>query len=230
MYCIKCGVKLADTEKKCPLCNTVVCHPDFTPGTGKPLYPADKMPKGNAGVKALNGATIILFFIPLLISLWSDLQNNGQLDWFWFVAGGLGMAYTIFALPLWFRKAHPEIFVPVNFALAALYLWYIDTATPGCWFLTFGLPLVGVLGLIVSAAVILLHYLRKGRLYVIGGTTMALGLYILMVELLLDLTFGVNFIGWSTYPMIVLVLFGGLGIYFAINAAARELLRRKLFF
>ena len=37
MYCIKCGVKLADTEKKCPLCGTVVYHPEFPPQNAKEL-------------------------------------------------------------------------------------------------------------------------------------------------------------------------------------------------
>ena len=64
MYCIKCGVKLADTEKKCPLCNTIVCHPDFKQTAERPLYPSNKMPKNDSGSKALNGAVIILFIIP----------------------------------------------------------------------------------------------------------------------------------------------------------------------
>ena len=29
MYCIKCGVELADSEKRCPLCGTPVFHPDL---------------------------------------------------------------------------------------------------------------------------------------------------------------------------------------------------------
>ena len=29
MYCVKCGVELADSEKKCPLCGTPVFHPDI---------------------------------------------------------------------------------------------------------------------------------------------------------------------------------------------------------
>ena len=29
MYCIKCGVELADSEKVCPLCATRVFHPEM---------------------------------------------------------------------------------------------------------------------------------------------------------------------------------------------------------
>ena len=31
MYCIQCGVKLADSQSACPLCGTVVFHPDIKP-------------------------------------------------------------------------------------------------------------------------------------------------------------------------------------------------------
>ena len=68
MYCIKCGVQLADTEKKCPLCDTVVCHPDFENTAERTLYPGKKLPKNPPRSKALNGAGIILFLIPLFVS------------------------------------------------------------------------------------------------------------------------------------------------------------------
>ena len=39
MYCIKCGVELADSEKVCPLCGTRVFHPDLPQAQGEPPYP-----------------------------------------------------------------------------------------------------------------------------------------------------------------------------------------------
>lgn len=39
MYCVNCGVKLEDTEKRCPLCQTVCYHPDILRPAAKPLYP-----------------------------------------------------------------------------------------------------------------------------------------------------------------------------------------------
>ncbi|MBQ8769052.1 MAG: hypothetical protein IJZ15_05365 [Oscillospiraceae bacterium] len=230
MYCIKCGVKLADTEKKCPLCNTTVCHPDFE-NTGKqPLYPSNKMPKTDSGAKGLNGAVIILFLIPLVVCLFADLSLDGKLEWFGYVAGALVAAYIAFALPLWFRKPNPVIFVPCNFVSTGLYLLYINFATDGDWFLSFAFPVVGGLCLITCAVVTLMYYLRRGRLYIIGGGFVALGAFMLLIEYLMEITFAMEAIGWSIYPMVVLVLFGGLLIYLAINKAAREILERKLFF
>lgn len=230
MYCIQCGVKLADTEKKCPLCQTVVYHPDREQPTEQPLYPGNAMPKTGTGSKALNGAVIILFLIPLLVCLFADLSLDGRMEWFGYVAGALTVSYVTFALPLWFKKPNPVIFVPCDFAAAALYLLYIELATGGNWFWHFALPVTGGIGLITCAVVTLLYYLRRGRLYVLGGAFMALGAFMLLVEFLMETAFGLPLIGWSVYPLVVLVLFGGLLIYLAINGAARETLERKLFF
>ena len=111
MYCIQCGVHLADTEKKCPLCNTVVYHPDIEQGKARELYPVGKMPKPEAGRAFFCGAILILFMIPLILTFFSDLLLDGALDWFGYVAGGLVLVYLIFALPVWFKKPNPVIFV-----------------------------------------------------------------------------------------------------------------------
>lgn len=230
MYCIKCGVQLADTEKKCPLCNTVVCHPDFTNVAKRPLYPGNKMPKSSSGANALNGAVIILFLIPLFVCFAADRHTDGQLGWFGYVAGALGIAYTAFALPLWFRKPNPVIFVPCNFVAIGLYLLYIDLVTAGNWFLSFAFPVVGGLGLITCTVVTLLYYVRRGRLYIFGGALMALGAFMLLIEYFMEITFDLSVVGWAIYPLVVLVSFGGLLLYLAINSSAREMMERKLFF
>ena len=230
MYCIKCGVKLAETERKCPLCNTVVCHPDFPPTDERPLYPKDKMPKGPGGLKALGGVLIILFLIPMVVSFFSDLRSNGQLDWFGYVAGALVVAYVMVALPLWFARPNPVVFVPCSFAATALYLLYVCAATGGKWFLSFALPVVGGLCFIVTAIVTLLRYIKRGRWYMSGGVSIAMGGWLLLTEYLMTVTFGLRFIGWSIYPLLVLGMMGGLLIYLGIDRAARETVKRKLFF
>jgi len=230
VYCIRCGVKLENSETRCPLCDTVVCHPDFEPNGEVGLYPQKKMPKRSSGSAALNGAVIILFMIPLIVCFFADLLKDGVISWFGYVVGALVVAYVVIALPLWFRRPNPVIFVPCDFAAAGAYLLYIDLVTSGNWFLSFAFPILGGLCIIFSALITLLRYVRRGKLYIYGGALIALGGLVLLVEFLIKLTFGIAFIGWSVYTFIVLAMFGGLLIYFAANASAREMLARKLFF
>lgn len=230
MYCVKCGVKLADTEKICPLCNTVVYHPEIKQDDAPSLYPEGRIPRPQTNSKAFCGLILILYLIPTLVCFLADLMRDDEISWFGIALGGLFVGYIMFALPLWFKKPNPVIFIPCDFAAIALYLLYINYATGGNWFLSFALPVTGAVALIVCAMVTLAYYLRRGKLYIFGGGIMAFGALALLIEFLVDITFGIDFIGWSFYPLIALMLIGGALIYLGINRTAREIMERKLFF
>ena len=230
MYCVKCGVKLEDTELKCPLCGTAVYHPDIEREAAEPLYPKSKMPDVRHKSKALCGAVLILFIIPLIVCLITDMTFDREIDWFGYVFCSLVLVYVVVCLPMWFKKPNPVIFVPCDFAAVALLLLYINIATDGNWFLTFALPITGAVALITCTLVTLLRYVRRGVLYIVGGSTLALGLLMPLIEFLLLVTFNIKFIGWSMYPLMVIFTAGALLIYIAISRSAREILKRKLFF
>lgn len=229
MYCIKCGVKLAHHQKECPLCGTVVFHPDIQP-SGEPSYPAQQKPAPQMRSQAALVIVTTLFLIPLLITLLCDMQINGSVTWSGYVVGALTVCYTMFVLPYWFRNPNPVIFVPCSFAAVGVFLLYISWATNGGWFLSFAFPVTGGVCLIVTAVVTLLRYVPRGGLYIIGGAFIALGAFMPLMEFLLNLTFNFPqvFI-WSIYPLVVLVLLGAMLIFLAICRPARETMEQKFF-
>ena len=229
MYCINCGVKLGETQTACPLCGTRVYHPDIPLSEERPLYPKDKYPKLKANSKVWNGILVILFTITMMVCAFADYNASGSFDWIGYAIGALLVGYIALALPLWFRHPNPVIFIPCNFVSATLYVLYINLATGGDWFLTLALPVSASLCLVVSTLVTLLYYLKKGQLYVWGGFLIAIGGIILLIELLMDSTFGIPFMGWSIYPLAFLGVLGLICIYLAINTSAREAMARRLF-
>lgn len=230
MYCVNCGVKLADTEKTCPLCGVVAYHPDLPRQGAEPLYPVQKYPDPKVSPKGAKIIVTTLFIIPLLITLLCDVQLHHRVTWSGYVIGGLIVGYVMVVLPWWFNKPNPAIFLPCTFAAIALYLLYISLYTKGYWFLSFALPVTCGVALIVTAVAVLLRYLRRGTLYILGGAGIATGLFILLIEFLAYITFErVNFLGWSFYPMIVFVLLGGMLIFLAICRPARESMERRFF-
>lgn len=230
MYCVNCGAKLENTEKICPLCGTRVYHPDIAVDASNAQYPEGVMPKIKHRSKTLNGAIIILFLIPVIISFLADFRFDGEIDWFGYVFGALVMGYTAFALPLWFEKPNPVIFLPCVIVEMAGYLLYVNCITQGDWFLCLALPVNIGFGLVATAVVTLLRYLKKGKLYVWGGAFIAVGGLIALVEFLIAQTFEIAFLGWSLFPLVAFALLGGLLIYLAISKSAREVMERKLFF
>lgn len=229
MYCIKCGVKLDNTEEACPLCRTKVYHPDIAYRAEEELYPKGRYPSSATGSYWLRIMLSVLFLIPVSIVLLCDLQFNQKITWSGVVIGALIVGYVVFMLPSWFKKPNPVIFVPCDFAVVGLYLLYIDLFTGGNWFLSFAFPVVGGIGVIVTTVVTLLRYLRSGRLYIFGGATIALGAFMLLMEFLISITFDIAFVLWSLYPLVALVLLGGMLIFLAICRPAREAMERRFF-
>lgn len=230
MYCIKCGVELADTEKTCPLCGTVVFHPDFPREERESLYP----PVSNSNLQVSRWGTLVIistvFLLPMLITLLCDLQISGGVTWSGYVAGALLVGYVICVLPYWFKRPNPVIFVPCGFAAVGLYVLYINLVTGGEWFLSFAFPVIGYVALVVTAVVTLLRYVKRGGLYIFGGALIAMGCLMPLMEFLINITFGTKkFLMWSFYPLIVLALLGGMLIFLAICRPARESMERKFF-
>ena len=231
MYCIKCGVKLADTEKVCPLCRTTVYHPEIQRESADPLYPINKYPPKAKNTRwPVSLLATIIFVLPMIIVLMCDMQFNGNIEWSGYVIGALLCVYVFFVLPSWFLHPNPVIFVPCDFACVALYLTYINYHTGGDWFWTFALPVVTGVALLVCAVVTLMKYVSRGSLFIFGGAFLALGTFMIVVEYLVTVTFnGYSFIGWSLYPLVTFVLLGLLLIFFGICRPAREIMRKRFF-
>ena len=166
MYCVKCGVKLADTEKTCPLCRTTVYHPEIQRERAEPLYPENEYPAKAKNTRwPVSLLATIIFILPMVIVLMCDMQFNGKVEWSGYVIGALVCVYVFFVLPSWFLRPNPVIFVPCDFASIAVYLLYINYHTDGDWFWTFALPVVTDSFIIIQQITVFKNiiYKRKAR-------------------------------------------------------------------
>lgn len=230
MYCAHCGVKLADTEKRCPLCGTEAYHPEIKRPEVDPLYPQDFVFKKELSKPTTHIIILTLFLISILVALYCDFYLDRTLTWSGYVVSSIILVYIIVILPLWFKKRTPAVFVPIDFLAITILLHYINYVTGADWFLTLALPLVTYLAVVVTATAVLLYYLKKGHLYVVGAFFIALGLFMDIIEICIVWTFKLNFDGWSLYPTIPLVLIGIGLIAISISRNIRAILSRKLHF
>ena len=176
MYCVNCGVELADSETVCPLCGTRVFHPDLSRPQADAPYPPDHHVKPeDVNRSGILFVMTMLALLPAVICLLCDWRINGGIVWSGFAAGAIGLLYVLIVLPMWFKRPNPVIFVPVDFAAIGLYLLYIDLAVKGGWFLSFAFPVTAAIGLLLTAVVALVRYVRGGYLYIFGGALILAG-------------------------------------------------------
>lgn len=231
MYCINCGAKLSDGQTVCPICETRVYHPDIEIKE-QSTYPKTAFEPAEESRKGLMFAITMLFLIPLLLPIILELNWNDftGVTWSGYASGGTLIFYVAVVMPLWFKKPNPVIFTPVTFALVIGLLWFICYTVKGDWFINFALPVMAGLGVITTASVTLYYYVRKGYLYITGGTLIALGLWTVLLEHDICSTFNISStIKWSLAPLTVLAISGITLIVIAIVKPFRESLARKFF-
>ncbi len=228
MYCVKCGVELEKSERKCPLCLTPVYFPELDKLTEDPPYPKFSGNRDEINPRGICFIASVMFALAAVISLFCDFNLNGGITWSGYVLGGLVLAYTVAILPAWFKRAHPAVFAPVDFGAAGLLVLYIDLSTGGGWFVPFALPIIGAAALTVCSVIILCHYIRKGYLYILGGASIALGACAVMIEFLIHKNFLIHHtdLRWSVYPLISFVMIGLMLIVIALVKPFRESLRK----
>ena len=230
MYCIKCGVELSDGQTVCPVCATRVYHPDVPIKDALSTYPKKEFESEEFNRKGILFVVTIISLLVAALTVMFNISLSDEISWGGFVAGGIGVFYVCVIMPLWFKRTTPAIFVPCGFASILLYLLYINLQTGGQWFMTFAFPVVGALGLILTAITSVCHYVRRGWLYTLGGGLIALGIWTLLIELFLHLTFTLpGHVIWSPYPCASFVVFGLMLIVIAIVKPLRESLRRVFY-
>ncbi len=230
MFCAKCGVELANSEKSCPLCGTRAYHPDIVRENGEPPFPENNLPKEEFNRAGILFIITMLYAIPFILAPICDFSITGGITWSAYVSLSVLLAYVILILPSWFRKWHPIIFVPIDCGCAGLFVWYISFATGGNWFFSFAFPVLLMISVLLCSVVILSVTLRRGYLYIFGGAFLGLSAVMPLTEFFVHITFHPrDHLVWSVYPMTVFFLIGAMLITIAICRPLRESLHKKFF-
>ncbi len=231
MYCVKCGVELAESESKCPLCGTAVYHPELVQQEGRALYPPH--PDSHEETINISGVLFVVsvvFLIPVVLTLMFDFKFNSGVTWSGYAVGAILLVYIMAVLPIWFKRPNPVIFSSVDFAAVTLYLLFIDLFTQGGWFLSFAFPISGGAALITVAVITLVRHVRRGYLYIFGGMIIAMGFFTVLIEFLINITFHLrNTLIWSVYTLVFCFLIGMTLLVIASSKPLRDSLHKKFF-
>lgn len=230
MYCVKCGVRLPEGVKACPLCNTPVWQPEEGETGEKAATYSDRYPVYSRQKRLTVMASLTVGLLSAMVAcLVIALNTTGRLGWSFYVLVGTAAFYFAFLMPLWFRRPHPMIFVPVSFLSVCLLLLSIALYTGGRWFWTFAFPLTALLAALTIGAIALYRYVKGGAIFITGGLLVAIGGGCLLAELFQHLTFRTPLFTWSLYAATVFGLFGGFLLLAGIIRPLREHLKRKFF-
>ena len=228
MYCVKCGVRLQDGVKSCPLCATPVWNPDQE--TEEPGYPDQYTHAHKESTLPGAIALTVICATEIAVILTVCFRLYGELRWGGYAIGGIALFYIFAVLPFWFRNPPGEVFLPVDHAAAALFVLYVCLKTGGHWFLGFALPVIIASCLLSTATFCLLKYVKGGRPFILGGLLLALGGLTVLIEFFEHLTFHREMFRWSLYSLTGFCAAGLFLLLAGLIPDLRHALRKRFFF
>ncbi len=235
-YCVECGVRLADSEKVCPLCSTRVVNPNRPQDTEVERPYPSSVELQMRGLNRRELAWVILMFLllPVGATIIIDLLTGTEpfrLSWSLYVAGA-GVLLGVWALlPIVFGKLSLYVHIALDFLAVAGYLvlvaWQINSWD---WCLFLGIPIVVATALLVCLMAAIARSKRMRALTRAACACIVIGLYIVALELIIDYTtIGAPAIRWSIYAFVPLLFVSLLLFYIGRKPRLMDELKRRLF-
>lgn len=231
-YCVNCGVELAETEKKCPLCgvkavnSAAVNGDDIDQQYPKRIETIESLIDRQFWVKIIS----IFLAVPALICLACNLLYDGTVSWSLYPIGGITVIWAFCVSPFIFKKPAAIKWIIIDIFAVSLYLYLLEYITnSGAWFLPVALPIAAGVGMLVLIITLLIQYKKLKYLYIVSAIFFALGLLMIGVEILIDYYFAQTIhIIWSWFVLITCVAVAFIFIFIERKKKLKEELRRRL--
>lgn len=164
-YCVNCGVELAESSNKCPLCDTPVINPNVIKmGKTDPPFPERiVIPKAT---KNKFSAIIIslLILLPNIVCIITNLLFTPTILWSIYVVSTSAMFWLLFIFPFLMKSKRKYLTIAVDAIATAAYIfifYYYNSARTG-WFWKVAVPLD--LGIFVCVAILTAYFSKKRTL------------------------------------------------------------------
>ena len=233
-YCVHCGVKLGESEKKCPLCGTGVYDPaarrDTSAPRPYPVHTPEQVLKKNKDFLQLLAGLLLL--APAALCLVIDLLVSGTVTWSAYAACALALLYVAVTVPLQITRKRVYWNLAVSFLCLNAYLFLAERfSESGPWFFPIALPAISLGTALLAALIILYRVHRLNKLTLPAASLMAVGLECLAIEWLCTLQSS-SAMGFTWSPFVLApCLFIALCLFFINgNRAVREEVRRRVHF
>ena len=231
-YCVNCGVELAPSEKKCPLCDTIVINPR------SPWAEPSKRPYSKHIERIMNqidrryGATLatLLLLIPMILSVISNILFDHQISWSKYVVGACICLFVLILVPMLNKKRRPYFFLFLDVMVILLYLGLIAQITGHFeWYVPLAFPLT--LSAYALALVILFVH-RSKKIYGLykGAVVLsAMGIMAVIIEVVIFLSEKGKYYNWSLFVLIPCLMIGMIFVYIEQHKKVKDEIRRRLF-
>ena len=185
-YCINCGVELAKSEKKCPLCGIPVNNPVTANDGEEKLYPEFVEQENKVPYISTFGVIIysMILALPFFLTLFIDYQINKAITWSLYPMASILLFWTYSALPFlikndWMKKSKAVKLITIDTIATIIFLFLIDIHSGGGMWSLYAISSIILLWIFVVLP-IFIKKPREIKAIIVDGV--ALSLYLCFIE------------------------------------------------
>lgn len=186
-YCVNCGVELHESEKKCPLCDTVVINPNIISGEpAESVFPREQKLVDIIAERRLWASIVsIVLAIPASICLLCNFGIQKELSWSLIVTSALVMVWA-FIVPVLLMKKINYIALFIIYTIGILFFLFVMCwQVGGNWFLSIAVPIVLCFMCVVSINTVVMKN-NIAKLYAASVFFITIGAMVVAVEIVTD--------------------------------------------
>jgi hypothetical protein len=226
-------VELNESERKCPLCDTVVINPNVVfDEKAEPVFPNEQFLIDLADNRKMTALLVsVILAIPMSICLVVNLSLDHAITWSMIVAGAIFMLWSFIVPPLLLKNLRLMAATVIDTAamLAFLYLLNIYLGLEERWYLPLAVPIVLCLFAFFCINIAVVRNNKIGKLYMAAVVFITIGALLVAVEVIIDMyTDGKVELIWSLITMIPCALLSLLYVIIEKKKSIKENLRKKL--
>ncbi|MBR3109483.1 MAG: hypothetical protein IKH30_20185 [Clostridia bacterium] len=233
-YCVHCGVKLGDGEKRCPLCLTPVFDPSepqkpTAPRAYPVRTPEQELKRNKRFLLFLAG---LMLAAPALLCLMIDLLLTGKITWSGYASSALILLFAAVAVPLLADRRQVYVTVGASFLCLNGYLFLVERLSDsGTWFFPIALPAISLFAVMLTVIILLYRRQTLNKLTLIASSFAAIALECFSIEWLIAAANGIPGVYYWSPFVLAPCIFISLALFFINrNRAVREEVRRRVHF
>lgn len=227
-YCVNCGVKLAKSEKKCPLCNTKVINPNIKNNDFELAYPTAVEMFNTLNHKFITFLILTILIGLTLITVLCDLIITGSISWSIYVIFSMlcVSSYLSFLLIRNIYISHTLVFISLELLLFVIA--YLNNGMH--WFVYLILPFLLILWAYIMLCT---FFIRKRRTSLFRSFTICFSfssVALIGIECSIDL-FRFESINctWSLYASLPILIISVLMFIISFNKRLLNEIKQRIF-
>lgn len=227
-YCVNCGVKLKESEKVCPLCNTKVINPnnlktEFTPAYSQNIEKTKKVNK-----KYLCFLITIILMGVTIITVLCNLIFTGNITWSIYVVASILFLNSKLSFVLFKNKFFP-LFIDLLTTETLIYvIAYLNNGLH--WFYYLVCPFIFIIWIYIILCTFVLSKKKYNLLRRFSVAFSFISVILLIIESCIDMyKYEKITINWSIYAILPIIIIGTILFLISYNRKLIEEIKQRIF-